>query len=654
MKYQFILHPSSFILSLAALLLPPNGPAQTFVAADYATNAAYADGWQEGDNGGFGFAPWSMAGTGGSSIQWGMDSSSPFNQLGTAWRLFNPVSTDLAKATRPLASPLQVGQVLTIVFDNPPVIRNYHGFTVGLLSGGTERMAVWQYWWYQWTPGSGGNPFGLWQITSSPTNLTTLYATNTSQGVRLDFQLTSANDYTLTMTPLDHPELVYTNSGPLENSGAIDQVQFVYYNQISDPESPTDFYISRITITDALPVAPEITRHPTSKVLYPGRTAAFEVQALGTQLAYRWTKNGADLNDLPGKIAGAQTDQLVISNVSALDVASYSVVVSNNIGVKTSTPPAMLTLVQAGGSHYESAVVSANPLAYWRLNENSNPGPGTATAQDYIGGYAGRYGSACSNKFNGILGPLAADGFTLFDAGNGAMKTTASTDQSWVTLPPLNLNTNRATLTGWIYPDGLQADWSGLIYSREGGVGVGLCYGGAYSGTAGQLAYAWNNNDQNTWGFYSGLNIPSDQWSFVALVVEPDQAVLYVYNASSQASATNAIPHSAEPWPGQITLGADPNNDINRTFNGRIDEVAIFNRALSPAEILNLYNGVGVPNVSLTIDRTGVNTVLSWLQGTLLEATNVTGPWATITFATPPCHTNATTEVKKFYRVRVQ
>src|SRR5262249_61613460 len=91
-----------------------------------------------------------------------------------------------------------------------------------------------------------------------------------------------------------------------------------------------------------------------------------------------------------------------------------------------------------------------------------------------------------------------------------------------------------------------------------------------------------------------------------------------------------AIPHVVEPWDGPIIVGGDPGNSVGRTFDGVIDEVAIFNRSLSPTEITNLYNGVpNVSNVSISIQKLGPNVVLSWPQGTLLEATNVTGPWTT-------------------------
>ncbi len=60
------------------------------VAADSAVDPVYADGWQAGDNGGFGLGPWDFHLTYNSPVQQAINSTSPYNQLGTAWTLYNP------------------------------------------------------------------------------------------------------------------------------------------------------------------------------------------------------------------------------------------------------------------------------------------------------------------------------------------------------------------------------------------------------------------------------------------------------------------------------------------------------------------------------------------------------------------------------------
>lgn len=89
-------------------------------------------------------------------------------------------------------------------------------------------------------------------------------------------------------------------------------------------------------------------------------------------------------------------------------------------------------------------------------------------------------------------------------------------------------------------------------------------------------------------------------------------------------------------------------------FNGTIDEVAVFNYAFTPAQVLSLYNaGLGAtPAVTLTIQKVGANVQLNWPQGTLLEANTVTGPFAT-NLATSP-YLFAPTGAAKYFRVRAQ
>ena len=58
------------------------------------------------------------------------------------------------------------------------------------------------------------------------------------------------------------------------------------------------------------------------------------------------------------------------------------------------------------------------------------------------------------------------------------------------------------------------------------------------------------------------------------------------------------------------------------------------------------------PEVTMFFNFSGSSLELSWSQGTLLEATNVTGPWTTNTATSP--FTVSPTEARKFYRVQVQ
>jgi hypothetical protein len=240
------------------------------VAADTASDVVYADGWQAGDNGGFGFTAWSFAGTANTpapgqqaidnGLQAGGTGSAPYNNIGQAWTLYNPNApnqgtdnppsndTDISQAGRGFAA-LQPGQVLSIVLDNPIERNFFRGFTVRFNSGGANdtaarlRVGTFEY----FSP-------DLWFTSAGDTPL---FMTDTDAGLRLDLSLIDADTYRLGMTPLDNPGLAYTETGTLGGDAGtpINWVEFELYNTDSDfyptavsPAAATDFYVSGMQI----------------------------------------------------------------------------------------------------------------------------------------------------------------------------------------------------------------------------------------------------------------------------------------------------------------------------------------------------------------------------------------------------------------------
>jgi hypothetical protein len=423
-------------------------------------------------------------------------------------------------------------------------------------------------------------------------------------------------------------------------NGVVDEVA-VWKRALSFDEINSLYGIGRGVIS---PVPPSIVIQPRSQALYAGHTARFNGGAVGSApLVYQWRKNATNVSN-GGNISGATTDSLTVSNIAAGDVAAYTLVVTNAVGRATSSPPATLSLVTPSGKAYEAAVRAAKPIAYWRLNETGDPATNTV-AFDFWGGLVGVYQNAANNGFNGIVGPRPPD-FPEFEVNNNAMKSTANTDQAWVTVPALNLNTNSVTMTLWINPNINHDNYETLLYTRRGTTA------GIQFTTDNQIGYTWNNGNQETWGFLSGLRPPLSQWSFVAVVIEPTNAVLYLYNTNGLFSTNNPIAHNSEVWGGTADLGADPDLGFNRNFDGAIDEVAIFNYAFTPAQVLQLYNSASAPSVLLSLQRVGGNIQLSWPQGTLLEANTITGPYSTNNAASP--YTFAPTGAAKFFKVKVR
>ncbi|WP_108825970.1 immunoglobulin domain-containing protein [Ereboglobus luteus] len=93
------------------------------------------------------------------------------------------------------------------------------------------------------------------------------------------------------------------------------------------------------TVTVGELAAPVITTQPASKTIKVGDSTTFTVAATGDSLTYQWKKNGTD-------IPGATNANLVVTNAQKSDAGSYTVVVTNPAGSKTSNP-ATLTVNDA-------------------------------------------------------------------------------------------------------------------------------------------------------------------------------------------------------------------------------------------------------------------------------------------------------------------
>jgi hypothetical protein len=204
----------------------------------------------------------------------------------------------------------------------------------------------------------------------------------------------------------------------------------------------------------------------------------------------------------------------------------------------------------------------------------------------------------------------------------------------------MGITAETATITAWINPNNL-VGLAGIAFQRGTATGLNLFNNG-------NLGYHWNDVAA-TYNFDSGLTPPVGSWSFAAVVVETNQATLYLVSSNGFQKAVNVTPHAPRAFTAGIRIGGDPFGD-GRIFDGRIDEVAFFNRAFSQEEIF--YLSQGSVNAGLKIDRIGPNVRISWLSGTLLEASTLNGPWTTNNATSP--YIVAPSGAQNFYRVQLR
>jgi hypothetical protein len=101
------------------------------------------------------------------------------------------------------------------------------------------------------------------------------------------------------------------------------------------------------------------------------------------------------------------------------------------------------------------------------------------------------------------------------------------------------------------------------------------------------------------------------------------------------------------PGLGNTVLGQRTDAAFN-TFEGTVDDTAIYNYALSPSQVYSHF----IVATKISVATAGKNLVLTWPTGVLQQSTSVAGPYQTVDGATSP-YTNSVTGAKSFFRVYV-
>jgi hypothetical protein len=281
-------------------------------------------------------------------------------------------------------------------------------------------------------------------------------------------------------------------------------------------------------------------------------------------------------------------------------------------------------------------------VAYWRLDE-----PDASTvAVDAAGSFDGEYDALGAGAFTpGVFTYGATTGIP-----NETNKAVVVTNGARIKIPyALELNPyGPFAAEAWVQPSSLSFDSSDhrTVFSSEGN-GVG--------GPVGWLLYqepnhqfAWvlfADNWISSWVVDPVTTIVANNWYHI--VLQYDGSLFYIYvNGNQVASAPydDFLPNRN----GAVNLGWRSDNDW-KPFAGTIDDVAFYNKALTPAQIEAHYYAT----VRLSISKSGNSITLTWPFGTLQQADNVTGTYTDMPSATSP-QTIQMGATPKYYRVKVQ
>ena len=162
---------------------------------------------------------------------------------------------------------------------------------------------------------------------------------------------------------------------------------------------------------------------------------------------------------------------------------------------------------------------------------------------------------------------------TFTDANNGSFTFNGTNSVQTA----VNIVCTAMTILMFIKRNGTQISNAGLTFNRGTSV-TGLNFYGLNN----TLSYHWNN-DASTYNFAPNLLIPDNVWSMVGMSVTSTAATLYV----NMESATNINAHASTTID-NLRIAVD--TDSGRRFTGNIATTLLYNKALSPNEILQNFN----------------------------------------------------------------
>jgi len=376
-----------------------------------------------------------------------------------------------------------------------------------------------------------------------------------------------------------------------------------------------------------------------ASTIYAGQSPKFSMAAGAGP--YVWTTNGV-------VDAGQTGNTYTLSTAPGQAPVAVYGENANSVYSVTNT----VTIVAAPTDSYAAAVLADGPLAYFRLNEADNSlGDNGVVAHDYIGGNNGVYVDASpgvtSEVALGAAGfpyasPLPANTDTAAAFGTLGQNTASGYSgysNSFAGYIPLDLSVpsggnGEFSVEAWIY--GQSGQHNGGIVTKGYGQGANNGSAGFFEqftlqnadiGTSGSR---WEFSVRDATGklatFYSTSGvIPSAApgWQHVVGVYDQGGSntagtaniVLYVNGEPAAAGATitaptkgNGVMSTLVP----VSIGAkqveSPSGNYDGQWNGTVDEVAIYPKALTSNQVQNHYFAAGIAPI-ITVQPTNVPSI---------------------------------------------
>jgi hypothetical protein len=236
---------------------------------------------------------------------------------------------------------------------------------------------------------------------------------------------------------------------------------------------------------------------------------------------------------------------------------------------------------QTAASTMQLAVQPTGLVAYYPLDENT--GTTVADASRYQNN--GTLNSPASWNASGKIGSAVNMNGTTDSAGTGAVLVSNNANLPTGSAMTVELWANQSQ---WVTNQAFASQWN---YSTSGSWAVQT---GASNNLriyiAGSQTDTGTNYVDTTSGTWNSFNV----WRHVVMTFDGSQAAasrvkVYIDGVQAGTTVTGTIPASLQSSTGAFSIGSFPG--LGRALTGSVDQVKLFNRALSLGEVTAEYNG---------------------------------------------------------------
>jgi len=198
---------------------------------------------------------------------------------------------------------------------------------------------------------------------------------------------------------------------------------------------------------------------------------------------------------------------------------------------------------------------------------------------------------ASGNGYNGTSNAVTATTNRFGQAGQALAFNAKSSTITVADAAPLRLATTDFSLAVWVFETNRNASYQDCIVSKRGS--------GDYNGwflsltgvadAAGTGHFYYQVSGGNDPFMASHAVIPLNQWHHLAAVYNSgsQRMQMFIDGALDPAVSGLLLPPNAATT-NAMTIG---NDNVGYIFNGNLDDLRIYGRALAPAEIIALFNG---------------------------------------------------------------